>query len=80
MMAILEKTVITADNEMFGKLLASSVNIFDYLKAEDLLKLLQRSSISKEVKLKAIGRFGQNSVNELDMKAEGALISYVSEA
>ena len=40
MQAILEKTILVADNDMFGKLLASKVNIFDYLKADDLLKIL----------------------------------------
>lgn len=58
MNAILEKTILVADDDMLGQLLASNVNIFDYLKADDLLKILQRSSINKTVKLKAISRFG----------------------
>ena len=58
MNAILEKTILVADDDMLGQLLASNVNIFDYLKADDLLKILQRSSINKTVKLKAISCFG----------------------
>ena len=54
----LQKAIVIADDQMFGKILTAQTNLFEFLGENELLKIIQRPSISKETKLLAIDRFG----------------------